>query len=70
MVTTAGLLAGADHARELVAYRDFDLALFSRKALNDQDLFLDDMSLSELRRGLPELRICPSEHVTDTLRAL
>lgn len=70
MVTTAGLLSGADHARVLEPYRDFDLALFSRSALNDQDLFLDDLSLSELRRDLPELRICPSEHVTDTLLSL
>jgi putative radical SAM enzyme (TIGR03279 family) len=70
MVTTAGLLAGVDYARALDKYRDFDLALFSRTALNDQDLFLDDLSLSELRRDFPELRICPSEHVTDTLLAL
>ncbi len=35
MVTTAGLLAGVDHARALNSYRDFDLALFSRTALND-----------------------------------
>lgn len=70
MVTTAGLLAGADYARALDSYRDFDLALFSRTALNDQDLFLDDVSLSELRRDFPQLRIHPSEHVTDTLLAL
>jgi putative radical SAM enzyme (TIGR03279 family) len=69
MVTTAGLLAGADHARALAPHRDYDLALFSRAALNDQDLFLDDLSLQELRRALPELRILPSEHVTDTLLA-
>jgi len=70
MVTTAGLLAGADHARAFDSHRDFDLALFSRTALNDRDLFLDDLSLSELRRDFPELRISPSEHVTDTLLAL
>jgi NifB/MoaA-like Fe-S oxidoreductase len=70
MVTTAGLLSGADHARALAPHRDCDLALFSRAALNDQDLFLDDLSLHELRRDLPELRILPSEHVTDTLLAL
>lgn len=70
MVTTAGLLAGADHARALDSHRDFDLALFSRTALNDQDLFLDDLSLSEMKRDFPELRIYPSEHVTDTLLAL
>lgn len=67
MVTTAGLLGGGDHLRALRPYRDFDLALFSRSALNDDDLFLDDMRLDELQAELPELQICPSEHITETL---
>jgi NifB/MoaA-like Fe-S oxidoreductase len=70
MVTTAGLLSGRDHLHALTPYSHFDLALFSRTALNDRDLFLDDLSLSELRESLPELEVCPSEHVTDTLLAL
>jgi len=70
MVTTAGLLAGADHIRAIEPFRDFDLALFSRSALNDQDMFLDDLSLEDLGQVFPELRICPSEHVTDTLLTL
>ena len=70
MVTTAGLLAGADYARALDRYRDHDLALFSSTALNDQDLFLDDLSLDELRRELPRAEDIPLEHVTDTLLAL
>ena len=70
MVTTAGLLGGVDYARALDRYRDHDLALFSHTALNDHDLFLDDLSLDELRRDFPKLRICPLEHVTDTLLAL
>jgi putative radical SAM enzyme (TIGR03279 family) len=67
MVTTAGLLGGEDHLRALRPYRDYDLALFSRCALNDDDLFLDDMRLEELQAELPELQICPSEHITETL---
>lgn len=67
MVTTAGLLGGGDHLRALEPYRDFDLALFSRTALNDDDLFLDDMRLDELRAAIPELNICPSDHITETL---
>ena len=67
MVTTAGLLGGEDHLRALRRFRDFDLALFSRSALNDDDLFLDDMRLDELQAELPELQICPSEHITETL---
>lgn len=70
MVTTAGLLSGSDHRRVLERFKDFDLALFSRAALNDQDLFLDDLPLRDLQESLPELRICPSDHVTDTLLTL
>ena len=70
LVTTAGLLSGADHARALEPFRDFDHALFSRTALNDHDMFLDDISLEELRGDFPELTIWPSDHVTDTLQAL
>lgn len=67
MVTTAGLLGGRDHLRALEPYRGFDLALFSRTALNDDDQFLDDMRLDELRAAIPELHICPSDHITETL---
>lgn len=67
-VTTAGLLAGDDHRMALQPYADFDLALFSRQALNDDDRFLDGMSLRELRRSFPGMEIWPSEHVTDALR--
>lgn len=67
MVTTAGLLGGRDHLSALQPYRDYDVALFSRTALNDDELFLDDMTLEELQAELPELRIWPSDHITDTL---
>jgi len=66
-VTTAGLLAGADHERALAPYAEFDLALFSRQALDDHDRFLDDLSLDQLRARYPSLEICPSDHVTDVL---
>jgi putative radical SAM enzyme (TIGR03279 family) len=70
MVSSAGLLCGADYRMALESHRDCDLALFSRTSLNDGDLFLDDLSLAELQASLPEIRICPSEHVTDTLLSL
>ena len=70
MVTTAGLLGGQDHLRALKPYGDYDMALFSRTALNDDDLFLDDMRLDELQAQLPDLQICPSEHITEVLAAL
>jgi putative radical SAM enzyme (TIGR03279 family) len=68
LVTTAGLLGGEDHLRALRPYADFDIGLISRTAINDDDLFLDDMSLAELRAALPGREIWPSEHVTDVLR--
>ncbi len=67
LVTTAGLLGGGDHLEALGPYADFDIGLISRTALNDDDLFLDDLSLAELRAALPEMEIWPSEHVTDVL---
>lgn len=68
LVTTAGLLGGEDHLRALRPFADRDLALISRFALNDDELFLDDMSLADLRAALPDLEIWPSEHLTDVLR--
>jgi putative radical SAM enzyme (TIGR03279 family) len=70
MVTTAGLLSGDDHARALVPFADFDVALLSAQALNDRDTFLDDMSLSDLRTRYPGLRIEPSRDLVDVLGTL
>ncbi len=67
MVTTAGLLSGADHRAALSAYADHDLALISAQALNDDDLFLDDMSLAALRAAYPKLEIWPSKDIIDVL---
>lgn len=67
MVTTAGLLSGADHADALRGAGDFDIALFSAQALNDGDLFIDEMSLSELRDAFPGRRVEPSHDFVDVL---
>jgi len=67
MVTTAGLLPGSDHLAALAPYRDFDAALISRHALDDREMFLDDMSLGELRAALAGLTIVPSWDVVDAL---
>lgn len=66
-VTTAGLLPGVDHRAALEPFAAYDLALFSRQALNDRDRFLDDLSLAELRAAFPRLEICPSENIVDVL---
>lgn len=66
-VTTAGLLPGRDHLEAIRPYEDFDLALISRSALNAEEIFLDDLSLEELRLSLPSIEIWPSDSVTDVL---
>jgi len=66
-VTTAGLLSGADHADGLERTAPFDLALFSALALNEREMFLDDLSLTELRSQFPDCRIEPSHDLIDTL---
>jgi len=70
MVTTAGLLPGVDHARALEGAGEFDLALFSAQALNDGQLFLDDMSLSELAARFPKSRLLPSHDLVDVLSSV
>jgi NifB/MoaA-like Fe-S oxidoreductase len=67
LVTTAGLLAGRDYVEAARSRADADTVIFSRLALNAENLFLDDMSLAELQAALPDVDIWPSEHVTDVL---
>ncbi len=66
-VTSAGLLPGADYLRGLDGV-SFDLAVLPRSALSDDEVFLDDRSLDELRAARPRAEIRAGEHVTDVLR--
>ena len=66
-VTTAGLLSGKDHARALREAGDFDVALFSSHALNDDELFLDGVSLAGLRSQFGGSRVEPSLDFADIL---
>jgi len=52
-VTTAGLLPGAAFRAALEHRRDLDLALLPAEAVNDDLLFMDDMSLEELAERVP-----------------
>jgi len=52
-VTTAGLLPGAAFRAALEHRRDLDLALLPAESVNDNLLFMDDMSLEELAGHLP-----------------
>ena len=67
-VTTAGLLAGADFQRALAAPEPYDLALLPAEAVNDDGVFVDDLSFADLEASAPmPLRL--SYHFTDALGA-
>jgi putative radical SAM enzyme (TIGR03279 family) len=52
-VTTAGLLPGKSIADALANRNDFDLILLPGECLNDDHLFIDDMSADELAAAVP-----------------
>jgi NifB/MoaA-like Fe-S oxidoreductase len=52
-VTTAGLLPGEAFQRALAHRTDLDLALLPAESLNDDHIFLDDLSAEALARALP-----------------
>ena len=66
-VTTAGLLAGADLSAALGARAGgYDLALLPAEAVNDDGVFVDDVSLASVAAATPvPVRI--SYHFTDAL---
>lgn len=66
-VTSAGLLPGADYANALRNTRSVDLAILSRDAINEDELFLDDLHLQELAAGFPDTEVRAAERPTDLL---
>lgn len=65
-VTTAGLLPGRSIQRILGDRPDLDLALIPAEALNDDDLFIDDLPLGELLSTAGQ-DIRPSYNFADAL---
>ena len=65
-VTCAGLLPGAAFREALRNRPDLDLALIPGEALNDDHLFMDDLTLASLRATVP-VAIRPSYCFTDAL---
>src|SRR5687767_8389855 len=65
-ITTAGLLVGADIRRALAGRNDIDIALIPAETLNDDRVFLDDVSFDELRDELP-VPVYPSYDFIDVL---
>ncbi|MFL5495727.1 MAG: DUF512 domain-containing protein [Gemmatimonadales bacterium] len=65
-VTTAGLLPGSA-LRDALAGRELDLALLPGESVNDDGLFIDSMSLDQLRAAVPmEVRL--SKDFADALQ--
>jgi putative radical SAM enzyme (TIGR03279 family) len=66
LVTCAGLLPGAAFRAALENRSDFDLALIPAESLNEGGLFMDDLTLAELRAQV-RVPVEPSRHFTDVL---
>lgn len=64
--TVAGLLVGADIQRALTGRTDLDLALIPAESINEDGLFLDDMSFAAVREELP-MPVYPSYDFIDAL---
>jgi putative radical SAM enzyme (TIGR03279 family) len=64
--TAAGLLVGADITRVLAGRTDLDVALIPAETINDDGLFLDDLSFATLRGESP-IPLIPSYDFLDVL---
>jgi NifB/MoaA-like Fe-S oxidoreductase len=64
--TAAGLLVGADLRRVLEGRTDLDLALIPAETINDDGLFLDDLSFAALREEIA-IPLVPSYDFLDVL---
>ncbi len=65
-VSCAGLLPGRAFRDALAGRADLDLALLPAEALNDEQLFVDDLTLAELAASVP-VEVRPSYCFTDAL---
>jgi putative radical SAM enzyme (TIGR03279 family) len=65
-VTTAGLLPGAAVEEALRHRADLDLVLLPGESLNDDELFIDSMSLERLQTSIP-VEALPSKDFADVL---
>jgi putative radical SAM enzyme (TIGR03279 family) len=66
-VTTAGLLPGAALQQALGSRHDLDMVLLPGESLNDDNLFIDSMSLDSLSADLP-MEVRPSRDFADALQ--
>ncbi len=69
-VTVAGLLGGHDLLEAVTDLSDQDLVMIPSEALNQDDLFIDSVSLDDFRRELFPARVVPGYEITQALGAL
>jgi putative radical SAM enzyme (TIGR03279 family) len=69
-VTTAGLLPGRDMLDALLAAGTFDVVLLPAESLNDDDLFIDNLSLAEFTREVAPALVLPAHELTTALSCL
>jgi NifB/MoaA-like Fe-S oxidoreductase len=67
-ITTAGLLVGKDILTALGSRDDLDIALIPAETINEDQVFLDDFSLSAVREALP-MPVFPSYDFIDVLES-
>ena len=70
LVTVAGLLAGRDILRAVPDPAPGDLILVPQEALNADGVFIDSLSLQQLRGALAPARVTPGLELTQALRSL
>jgi NifB/MoaA-like Fe-S oxidoreductase len=68
-VTIAGLLGGRDILAALGPGRADDVVVLPAEALNGDDVFIDDLPLSQLEARLAPARILKGYEITEALRA-
>jgi putative radical SAM enzyme (TIGR03279 family) len=69
-VTVAGLLAGEDFLDAVEDPAPGDVFLLPAEALNQDDLFIDSLSLERFRQAVSPARALPGWEVTEALRSL
>ncbi|MGD2045922.1 MAG: DUF512 domain-containing protein [Gemmatimonadota bacterium] len=68
-VTVAGLLGGRDIHAALGEPREGDLVLLPAEALNADEVFIDDLPMSELAASLPGVELRTGHEVIEALKA-
>jgi putative radical SAM enzyme (TIGR03279 family) len=69
-VNTAGLLPGGDVLAALLQRESYDVVLLPAESLNEDDVFIDNLSLADLRASLAGSRIVPAYELTSAFGSL